>query len=271
MDVISCSRSVTKEGYSNIDAVVSLKKDTLMGDVKDHLKLTFSYERMPLPLSSGDRDGIATVCFDSEDNTEEMSSDSSSAEKSDEGQGGKRKERPNLPRGKKRISCAEKKSQRGTHVSYSIDVSKDHGMKERLLLVEVIAAGDGPSSKEAVPMDDSSDGVWEDFEEENGKKVPDVEQMEESDDCEKNSTEPTKCDSSAGHVATDDRDRFGAYVDPEVLGKFLKWTKLELDESSSVFFLMTFPFYEHEWDLVGFILDCVFGAEDEESVCSETG
>jgi hypothetical protein len=28
------------------------------------------------------------------------------------------------------------------------------------------------------------------------------------------------------------------------------------------FFLMTFPFYEHEWDIVGFLLKAVFDSDD---------
>lgn len=258
IDTASCSRSLTKDGYASIDAVVSLKKDTRMQDVNDHVKLTFSYERTPLPVINSNKDDIATsVCFDADDNTDEMSRSSSSAEKSTSG---KRKERPDLPRGKKKMNCPEKKVKRGgTLITYSIDVSKDHGMKERVLHVEVIAAGDGPSPKEALPMDDGSDGVWEDLGEETDSKETDAQKMEESDDAKDDSPGPTKGDSS------DDRDRFGAYIDPEVLAKFLKWTQVELDESSLVFFLMTFPFYEHEWDLVGFILDTVFDTEDDSS------
>ena len=32
------------------------------------------------------------------------------------------------------------------------------------------------------------------------------------------------------------------------------------------FFLLTFPFYEHEWDLVGFVVDAVLGGEEDEEM-----
>jgi len=261
IDVTSFSRCVTKEGYARIDAVVCLKNDPMMRGVNDHLKLTFSYERMLLSLSSGEKGGDSTVCFDSEENTEEISTDSSSAGMSEEGKSGKRKERPNIPRRKKRMNISEREK-RSTHVTYSIDLSKDHGMKERLLFVEVFGAGEVPSPKEALPMDDGSESVWKDFERENDSKDLVDGQMEESDDADGSSSGLNKADSS-GDDETDDRDRFGAYVDPDVILKFLKWTKLEFDEASSVFFLLTFPFYEHEWDLAGFVLDSVFGEEIE--------
>lgn len=261
MDVISCSRCSTKDGYASIDAAVSLKKDTMMRDVNDHLKLVFSYERMPLSLSDSGKGGFTTVCFDK---TEDMSSARSTSDnKPEEMHNGKRKERPNVPRCKKRMNCSDKRRQRGTHVTYSIDLSKDHGMKERLLFVEVIAAGDGPSAKEALPFDDGTDGEWEDFDGVDSQGA-DVENMEESGDGGKELSDRTNTESSSG-IGADGRDRYQAWADPDVFVKFMKWTKLELDESSSIFFFMTFPFYEHEWDLVGFVLDSVFGGGDDES------
>ena len=55
-------------------------------------------------------------------------------------------------------------------------------------------------------------------------------------------------------------------MDPEVLETFLESTKLtSLNEATAFFLLMTLPFYEHEWDIVGYVLDTVFGGEEEES------
>jgi hypothetical protein len=38
-----------------------------------------------------------------------------------------------------------------------------------------------------------------------------------------------------------------------------------IDESTAFFILMTFPFYEQEWDIVGYVLDEVFGHEGDGS------
>jgi len=61
-------------------------------------------------------------------------------------------------------------------------------------------------------------------------------------------------------------DRFAAGMDPDVLRAFLEGSHLdraELDDDVAFFLLMSFPFYESEWDLVGFALDAVFGYDDD--------
>ena len=53
-------------------------------------------------------------------------------------------------------------------------------------------------------------------------------------------------------------------MDPEVLETFLESTNLKsLNEATAFFLLMTLPFYEHEWDIVGYVLDTVFGGGEE--------
>lgn len=48
------------------------------------------------------------------------------------------------------------------------------------------------------------------------------------------------------------------YVDPITLSNFFSWTKLEhLDDPTALLLLMTFPYYEHKWDLVGLLFDAV--------------
>jgi len=60
-------------------------------------------------------------------------------------------------------------------------------------------------------------------------------------------------------------DSFLAYLDPDLLHEFLDLTGISpMEEGTSFFLLMTFPFYEHEWDLVGYVLDEVFGCGDDE-------
>eukprot|EP00521_Asterionellopsis_glacialis_P015029 CAMPEP_0195309434 /NCGR_PEP_ID=MMETSP0707-20130614/38736_1 /TAXON_ID=33640 /ORGANISM="Asterionellopsis glacialis, Strain CCMP134" /LENGTH=268 /DNA_ID=CAMNT_0040373731 /DNA_START=93 /DNA_END=899 /DNA_ORIENTATION=+ len=128
----------------------------------------------------------------------------------------------------------------GTHVSYWLDLSRDYGERERLLTIEVWAIGQGPSMEEARPLE--------------------MDAMEEEDEEDKvesesvNDKENTLC------------DKFAAYVDPDVLDNFLDWTNLDMDHGASIFLLMTFPFYEHEWDLAGFLIDTVFGGGSDEEL-----
>lgn len=63
------------------------------------------------------------------------------------------------------------------------------------------------------------------------------------------------------------RDRYACYVDPESLELFQKAANLtNLSEATAFFTLMVFPFYQHEFDLVGFVLDSIFGNDDDDSV-----
>ena len=68
------------------------------------------------------------------------------------------------------------------------------------------------------------------------------------------------------------RDRYACYVDPESLELFQKAANLaDLSEATAFFTLMVFPFYQHEFDLVGFVLDSIFGNDnDDDSVVTET-
>ena len=64
-------------------------------------------------------------------------------------------------------------------------------------------------------------------------------------------------------------DSYLAHLDPDVLHEFLNLTKIQtknddMHEGTAFFLLMTFPFYEHEWDLVGFVLEEIFGDDEEE-------
>jgi hypothetical protein len=43
----------------------------------------------------------------------------------------------------------------------------------------------------------------------------------------------------------------------------LTWSGFELDVQNTIFLLVTFPYYENEWDVFGFLLECVFGSDDE--------
>jgi hypothetical protein len=145
----------------------------------------------------------------------------------------------------------------GTTVTYSIDMSRNHGPNERLLWVQVFAMGSAPSHVPAKSLDDDE---WEDMEEEEDgtdKMMESKQELPNDDD------DPADADDTGG--ANNDCDRYVAHMDPDALGRFLEWSGLgPINEATAFFFLMTFPFYEHEWDLVGFILDSVFGVNDED-------
>lgn len=134
-----------------------------------------------------------------------------------------------------------------SRIVYTIDVAKDYGEKQRLLVVEVFAKGDGPSSTPAEPLEDDE---WED--------------ADNQDDAMDAESEPVVETVKEQGETQQECDRFAAYMDPDVLSDFIKWTQLGMDEYTTFFLLMTFPFYEHEWDLVGFALDSVFGEAMEE-------
>jgi len=196
-----------------------------------------------------------------------------------------------------------------TQITYSIDLARDYGKKERLLTIEVMACGDSPSILEAVPMD--SDGDARIMKEPiintvNGnatdgyychgdiKKVVEGENITCSNSGNDNgraactmSPNPTKKykishddNSTIQKNDTNDinkndthqeRDHFMAYVDPEVLIDFMSWTglidkdgaELEFYDMNILLLLMTFPYYENEWDLVGFVIDCVNNDDGE--------
>ena len=131
-----------------------------------------------------------------------------------------------------------------SRILYTIDIAKDYGQKERLLVIEVFALGEGPSIKPAEPLDEDE---WED-----------------TDDVTMDaSVEPEESCAKPGDAQQQDKDRYAAYMDPDVLNDFSEWTQLNMNEAETFFFLMTFPFYEHEWDLVDYGFHTIFGGEED--------
>ena len=179
-----------------------------------------------------------------------------------------------------------------TSVWYAIDVARDDGPREKILWVKVFAAGSVPSGLPAQNLDDGhgdEDDGWEDIDDEDddddddGKKdrknrQPDddesTEQAEsklkkarlsedEDQEMKEKTVEAIIMDNDDDNDAAPLADRFTAGIDPDALSQFWQWACLqETSEATSFFLLMTFPFYEMEFDLPGFILDAVFGAED---------
>ena len=245
LNVTSYTRTKTMEGNVTIQCVVELSKDNKMNaNIKECVRLEFTYDRSPITYMDASKDDNATA--DDCDTSMITSGPTSDVH-------------------------------RGTRIMYSIDFSVDHGPKERLITIEVMASGEAPSSEKAVPMEDDEDGdgedVWEDFDE-HGESIEkedaddSIEKMDEDETSQKTDGKAHDGASQAtggGAVLTaDGKDRYAAYVDPEELYKFLSCTGLVFDEATSIYFLMTFPFFEHEWDLLGFLLDAVFGDQSDE-------
>jgi hypothetical protein len=93
--------------------------------------------------------------------------------------------------------------------------------------------------------------------------------------CDDNDVQGTKpgnlpCKNEDEDESTTDHDEYLAYLDPDLLHEFLKMANLQpMDEGTAFFFLMTFPFYDHEWDLVGFLLDEIFGGDEDDDDTNE--
>jgi len=166
-------------------------------------------------------------------------------------------------------SPADKSEHGPASVWYSIDLNRDNGPNERVLWVQVLAAGQTPSHLPAENMDqdDDDDEEWEEMDAEDNDREASIEEEDEnSSDSKRHGTsiEIGLDQESAINDDDESRDKYVAGMDPEVLGRFLQWTQLgPMDEATAFFLLMTFPFYEHEWDLVGFVLDAVFGFTDD--------
>jgi len=173
-----------------------------------------------------------------------------------------------------------------TIVTYKIDFSVDSGKMERLLGVDVYASGDRPSIEPAIPLIDENEeeeddhtngdgdnGERKERDEDNPERLPtgdaEFEEIEMSDPSEhgsssggnddaENSTEDDPKDENR------DGDRFGVFVSPENVVALIDRTNLNLNDRSVFYFLMTLPFYEHEWDIAGFLFSALFDDEDDD-------
>jgi len=169
-------------------------------------------------------------------------------------------------------------SEDSTSVWYSIDASRDDGPREKILWVKVFAAGSVPSTLPAKNIDEDEDGGWEDIDEdedeENESSTDHVEsRMKKARVQNENLQDENAEDEDEDEIMEDDKDiddapigdRFTAGIDPDVLGQFLRWTQpSEMQDVTAFFLLMSFPFYEMEFDITGYILDAVFGSEDDD-------
>mmetsp|Transcript_29055 Transcript_29055/g.78626 ORF Transcript_29055/g.78626 Transcript_29055/m.78626 type:complete len:310 (+) Transcript_29055:268-1197(+) len=191
-------------------------------------------------------------------------------------------------------------SKSGFHIRYSIEMAVDHQQRENLVIVEVWGANNWPSIKKAVCINqmmenhaenDDDEGGWEDIEddEEDGKgAAAEATAIQKDGSKEMNGESPHDGEANAKRQKlsdglemddtndglpndsdddSDEPDSYLAYLDPELLEAFLEITGIKSDEMHDItafFLLMTFPFYEQEWDLVGYLLEEIFGEGEED-------
>jgi hypothetical protein len=245
VEVTDYHRVITKEGYAYIQAVVQIGNaaaDAPSSSATSIVELIFRYERRCHEAS-------ATLAS---------------------------------PRGSSNSSHT---------VWYSIDLSKDHQAAERMLWVQVWPVGSVPSPNKAKNIiSDGDDDLWSDIENEDD----DDEQYLDEQYLNEKQAKKARSDAVVGQHDNhyeeqqqelfvgrpnpiteqenqQDCDRFVAGIDPKVLRQFLIWSKLlfpaadsNIDNLSAFFLLMTFPYYEQEWDLVGYVLDAVFDFNDDD-------
>ncbi len=299
MKIISSSRSVNKRN-TTIETVVEIQKDGMMNDVNDSIRLTFSFERnqiirkgqgqTQMNTKTNTRDSTSTHGSNNENsNNDVQKKDSGNNNDDDAVSNDRKRKRLNTSQNNDDDRCIDidDYSSFGTDVTYYIDLSKDHLKKERLIDIYIQAPGICPSIKEAVPLeeeinvveeqDDDDDEVLFDEFDENGnlmsssckeKDHSQIKKEHQHDSTSKSADDRCEYDSFNDND-NPDVDRYAAYVDPVVMQNFLHYTGLDFDVQNTLFFLMTFPYYEMEWDVFGFLLSCVFGGEsesDEESV-----
>jgi hypothetical protein len=158
--------------------------------------------------------------------------------------------------------------QDGTYIIYTIDISKDFGKKCRLMTIECWARGQLPSVEPAKLIMDG----WEDMDEDevDMETTKDIDESECSNshqiEQEVEMNESRDENISLENFGDDTADRFSAGMDPDELDTLKTCLGLEVEDDFMLCFLMTFPYWEQEWDLVGFALDAIFGNDDNDEV-----
>ena len=187
-------------------------------------------------------------------------------------------------------------------VTYTIDLAYNNGERQRLLEVQVWAPSSFPSADPAICIQNESDGDddqeedgWEDIDENDNVKDPkstngyhtrnDVTNKKSNKNAEaacspdalqakkKQKTRLNNMDESKNLDEVnkgkgqdiDRRDQYVSFLDPDVMQSFVESAGLlPIHDGTAFFLLTTFPFFDHEWDIVGFVLDQFFGDGDSD-------
>mmetsp|Transcript_16873 Transcript_16873/g.26336 ORF Transcript_16873/g.26336 Transcript_16873/m.26336 type:complete len:310 (-) Transcript_16873:141-1070(-) len=202
ISVISHDKSITREGYISIEAVIQLK-------CAETLLLAFSFEKQHISYCCGARN---------KNGTSYSSLDEKPAE--------------HIPKKRK---IEEDACKIGTHISYNIFMGKGYDKKDCLLSVEIKASGKDPSTEEHIAACDEDD---------------------DGDELDLNREKDFRF-----LFIGDGKDRFLVRLNPEQLTKFFEWSEFQFNDffPDCVHFLLTFPYFENEWDIVGYVEDVVLG------------
>lgn len=161
----------------------------------------------------------------------------------------------------------------GPTVFYFIDVSFDISQeKERLLWVQVWAEGHKPHGHVQAQniMEGNDDADWDDIDSDDEPEVKRESKRSRrgsqgSPDDNKLGNDREPIEDENGQSCSG--DRFAAVMDPEVVERLKHALNIEsLDDQGVFYLLMTFPFYETEWDIIGFLMDSVFDSIDGSDV-----
>lgn len=288
LEVTDCQRIHTLSGYVLIQATVVIRADAPMkqkGKVNSQVTLKFRYERDGWPEVDEENDdqnddNDAEAC----DNDHKQALSPSQQQHEQQQQHQPHQKRPPPP-------------QSGARINYLVELSRDYDQPSDMLMwCTVFAAGSTPSHLPAqnISQDFADDG-WEDMSESEdedddheqeakrarrekesfdekgktakklGNRVPrskpkdSVPEEMISDDVRKNELEQDN--NVMENMQEDQCDKFYAGIDPDALSAFLEWTQLELEDLAAFCLLFSFPFFEHEWDIPGYILDACMGSD----------
>jgi hypothetical protein len=292
MKVVSCTRIATADGYSFIQAVVQFNNDENMQSVNENVRLHFAFLREPqLEDGAGNNNNDDTFGKDQEEEYGNKSTKTNSTRKC-------QKESLDTDTTKKRKLSNGSKANNSkigevinsddvsispnvsinnefnpkTIITYKVEYSVDSGKLEKLFAVDIYAAGDFPSIQEAIPINEDNDvnSVQSSNDSSTGEKDQNIDVCKglqpnnggkEFEEIEMSTEEDQTNDSPPVY---NDADRFGVVVDPENVLDFLEQMNMNLNEQSVFQFLLMFPFYEHEWDVSGFLLSSLFDEDDAE-------
>lgn len=254
LQVVDVHRVATLSGYSFMDTVLEIPKIVSSSKERRHNgkeKLKKKMERCTIEDRPKNDDTSTQLMFRYERRAEEVTST------------GPRRIDPGID---------------PPTVWYSIDLSDGMGPLQRLLWVQVWADGHRRAEHlTAVNLEEDEDGSedgWEDIDEDDNEVDVIQEQKRQRMDDKMEQREVMKQPNESkvletpGSSTAERADRYVAGIDPEVLQTFVDWIGLGSNSGASevtVFFLlMTFPFFEHEWDIIGYLLESVFGAGSDD-------
>lgn len=291
MKVVSCTRTATGDGYSFIQAVVELKNDGNMKNVNEHVRLHFSFLREP-QHRDGDEDVDDNIAGGNVERDQapcegEINHETAKRKRGEslDDHQSKKLKHSNSPNdnecGMEDDDSLNQEPTNGgfrpkTIITYKIECSVDWDKLEKLFGVDVYAAGEFPSIEEAIPImdgdDTASDNNSTDDRVVNGNKHDNANKQNDEDrgfeEVEMSSNDDQSDNGRPNN--NDDADRFGVFVDPENILTFLNRLNMNFNEQSVFHFLLMFPFYEHEWDISGFLLSSLFDDDSDGDVQSDS-